>query len=35
MREAIPPLYQYAFMAWCSIKKAHGQIKKLIKLTTD
>jgi hypothetical protein len=25
MREAIPPLLQYAFMAWCSVK-AQGQI---------
>jgi hypothetical protein len=26
MRGAIPPLPQYAFMAWCSIKKAQGQL---------
>jgi hypothetical protein len=25
MREAIPPLPQYAFMAWCSVK-AQGQL---------
>jgi hypothetical protein len=24
--EAIPPLFQYAFMAWCSFKKAQGQL---------
>jgi len=23
MRGAIPPLPQYAFMAWCSVKKDH------------
>jgi hypothetical protein len=23
MHEAIPPLPQYAFMAWCSVKKDH------------
>jgi hypothetical protein len=23
---AIPPLPQYAFMAWCSVKKAQGQL---------
>jgi hypothetical protein len=23
MRGAIPPLSQYAFMAWCSVKKRH------------
>jgi hypothetical protein len=23
MSEAIPPLPQYAFMAWCSVKKKH------------
>jgi hypothetical protein len=27
MRGAIPPLAQYAFMAWCSVKdKAQGQL---------
>jgi hypothetical protein len=26
MREAIPPLSQYAYMAWCSLKKAQGQL---------
>jgi hypothetical protein len=26
MSEAIPPLTQYAFMAWCSVKKAQGQL---------
>jgi hypothetical protein len=26
MSGAIPPLPQYAFMAQCSIKKAHGQL---------
>jgi len=26
MRRAIPPLPQYAFMAWCSVKKAQGQL---------
>jgi hypothetical protein len=26
MRGAIPPLPQYAFMAWCSVKKAQGQL---------
>jgi hypothetical protein len=27
MREAIPPLPQYAFMAWCSEKKvAQGEL---------
>jgi hypothetical protein len=25
MREAVPPLPQYAFMAWCSVK-AQGQL---------
>jgi hypothetical protein len=25
MREAIPPLPQYSFMAWCSVK-AQGQL---------
>jgi hypothetical protein len=25
MRGAIPPVIQYAFMAWCSVKKAQGQ----------
>jgi hypothetical protein len=25
MRGVIPPLTQYAFMVWCSVKKAHGQ----------
>jgi hypothetical protein len=24
MSGAIPPLPQYAFMAWCSVKKAQG-----------
>jgi len=24
MSGAIPPLYQYAFMAWCSVKKSTG-----------
>jgi hypothetical protein len=26
MRGAIPPLSQYAFMVWCSVKKAQGQL---------
>jgi hypothetical protein len=26
MRGAIPPLPQYALMAWCSVKKAQGQL---------
>jgi hypothetical protein len=26
MRGAIPPLPQHAFMAWCSFKKAQGQL---------
>jgi hypothetical protein len=26
MRGAIPPLAQYSFMAWCSVKKAQGQL---------
>jgi hypothetical protein len=26
MSGAIPPLPQYAFMAWCSVKKAQGQL---------
>jgi hypothetical protein len=26
MREAMPPLPQYASMAWCSVKKAQGQL---------
>jgi hypothetical protein len=26
---AIPPLTQYAFMAWCSVKKAQGQLLHL------
>jgi hypothetical protein len=25
MRGAVPPLHQYAFMAWCSVK-AQGQL---------
>jgi hypothetical protein len=25
MRGAIPPLPQYAFMAWCSVKKGTGR----------
>jgi len=25
MRGAIPPLPQYSFMAWCTVKKAQGQ----------
>jgi hypothetical protein len=29
MRGAIPPLPQYAFMAWCSVK-AQGQLKILL-----
>jgi hypothetical protein len=26
----IPPLPQYAFMAWCSVKKAQGQLYLII-----
>jgi hypothetical protein len=26
MRGAIPPLSQYAFIAWCSVKIAQGQL---------
>jgi hypothetical protein len=26
MRGAIPPLPQYAFMAWCSVKKSQGHV---------
>jgi hypothetical protein len=26
MRGAIPPLPQYVFMAWCSVKEAQGQL---------
>jgi hypothetical protein len=26
MSGAVPPLPQYAFMAWCSVKKAQGQL---------
>jgi len=26
MRGFIPPVPQYAFMAWCSVKKAQGQL---------
>jgi hypothetical protein len=26
MSGAIPPLPQYAFMKWCSVKKAEGQL---------
>jgi len=26
MRTAIPPLYQYVFMALCSVKKTQGQL---------
>jgi len=26
MGGAVPPLPQYAFMAWCSVKKAQGQL---------
>jgi hypothetical protein len=25
MSEAIPPLPQYAFMAWCSVKRKHRE----------
>jgi hypothetical protein len=25
-REAIPPLPQYAFMAWCLVKKTQGKL---------
>jgi hypothetical protein len=32
MREAIPPLLQYAFMAWCSVK-AQGQLYFYITFT--
>jgi hypothetical protein len=32
MSGAIPPLPQYAFMAWCSVKrKAQGQLYFMIK----
>jgi hypothetical protein len=24
MNGAVPPLLQYAFIAWCSVKKKHG-----------
>jgi hypothetical protein len=27
MSEAIPPLPQYAFMLWCSVKKEQGQLR--------
>jgi hypothetical protein len=26
MRGTIPPLPQYAFLAWCSVKKAQGRL---------
>jgi hypothetical protein len=26
MSGAIPPFPQYAFMAWCSVKKAQGKL---------
>jgi hypothetical protein len=32
MRGAIPPLLQYAFMAWCSVK-GRGQLYLYIKTT--
>jgi hypothetical protein len=31
MRGAIPPLLQYTFMAWCSVKKAQGQLYLLLR----
>jgi hypothetical protein len=33
MREVIPPLPQYAFMAWCSVKKEQGQLYSYLYLS--
>jgi hypothetical protein len=35
MSGAIPPLSQYAFVAWCSVKKAQGQLHLYLYLKTD
>jgi hypothetical protein len=32
---AIPPLPQYAFMAWCLVKKAQGQLYLYLSLSRD
>jgi hypothetical protein len=33
MREALPPLPQYAFMAWCSVKIVGGTEERIRKRT--
>jgi len=30
MSEVVPPLSQYAFMAWCSVKVKHFSIRSIL-----
>jgi len=34
-REAVPPLPQYAFMAWCSVRESTGTTSKYIMENTN